>query len=50
MSYMDIEIRIEQLKYDAYNGDIPTWYAFQEIDRLEKMLESLRDNKYLMIT
>lgn len=33
----NIEERIESLKMDAINGDIPTWYAYQEINRLEQI-------------
>lgn len=35
---MSIKEKIEQLKLDAYNGEIPTWYAYQEIDRLLSLI------------
>ena len=40
----NIQCRIEELKYDAYSGAIPTWYAYEEIDRLTQ----LEENQYAL--
>jgi len=39
MSYNEVMARVDDLKMEALNGDIPTWLAYQEIDRLMSMLE-----------
>ena len=38
---MDIVNRINELKMEAIQGFIPTWYAYQEIDRLEKLIYNI---------
>lgn len=30
--------QIESLKTSAYNGEIPTWYAYMEIERLQNII------------
>jgi len=35
----DVEQKILDLELEAMNGDIPTWYAYEEIERLKGYLE-----------
>ena len=45
-----ITSRIEELKLDAIRGEIPTWYAYEEIDRLENLrLEIVKAYKILTL-
>ena len=34
MTYNEVMKRVNELKADVESGATPTWYAYQEIDRL----------------
>lgn len=34
---ISIRKRIKELEKETIDGNIPTWYAYQEIDRLEQL-------------
>ncbi len=43
MTMFSISEQIDRLKQDVLNGELPTWYAYQEIDRLENMMRGKQD-------
>lgn len=39
----ELTSRIQVLEWDAVNGEIPTWYAYEQINIMENKIEELQD-------
>ena len=39
----ELRSRIEVLEWEAISGDVPTWYAYEQINIMEQEIEHLQD-------
>ena len=40
---IELRSRIEVLEWEAISGDVPTWYAYEQINIMEQEIEHLQE-------